>query len=143
MSVQLPIIFNCNVDVEFIMINQIKSNIQLPSNSPNLHVFSISYKQHLLNLNMLPLMHHLDFYDICFFINALKNPIAAFNVFGYVLFITSSTKSSSRNKLRNIFSPCKKLHKEFLFQKITQTLKLFVLIVVTLAEVYGPLINFS
>ena len=52
-----------------------------------LNNYTISYKQRLLELNMLPLMYQLDFYDICFFINSLKNPtVGAFNILNYVSF---------------------------------------------------------
>ena len=80
-------------------------NLQRRATKFILNNYIIDYKQHLLNLNMLPLMYQLDFYDICFFINSLKNPSAAFNILDYVSFTTSSTRSSSHNKLMTIFSP--------------------------------------
>jgi len=70
-----------------------------------LNNYTIDYKQRLLNLNMLPLMYQLDFYDICFFINSLKNPTAAFNIMNYVSFTSTSTRSASHNKLMTVFSP--------------------------------------
>jgi len=54
---------------------------------------------------MLPLIYQLDFYDIYFFINSLKNPTAAFNILNYVSYTSSSTRSASHNKLMTIFSP--------------------------------------
>jgi len=56
-----------------------------------LNNYTIDYKQCLLNLNMLPLMYRLDFYDICFFINSLKNPTVAFNILNCVSFTSSSS----------------------------------------------------
>ena len=42
-------------------------------------------------------MHILDFYDILFFIKALKQPSDHFNIHHYVSFSTSNTRSASTN----------------------------------------------
>ena len=44
-------------------------------------------------------MYILDFYDILFFIKALKQPSDHFNIHHHVSFSTSNTRSASTNKL--------------------------------------------
>ena len=57
------------------------------------------YKTRLLKLDLLPLMYILDFYDILFFVKALKQPSDHFNIHHHVSFSTSNTRSASTNKL--------------------------------------------
>jgi len=42
--------------------------------------YSSDYKQRLLNLQLLPLMYTLDYYDILFFVKSLKQPSNHFNI---------------------------------------------------------------
>ena len=74
-----------------------------------------------------PLMYQLDFYDICFFMNSLKHPTVAINILDYISFTTiaSSTVPDHHHTTNYDCFLSKKLHNEFLFQKITQTLELF------------------
>ena len=60
------------------------------------------YKTRLLRLGILPLMHTLDLYDIMFFIKALQQPSMHFNIYNYVSFSASNTRSSSTNKLNHV-----------------------------------------
>jgi len=55
-------------------------------------------------LDLLPLMYLLDFYDIVFFIKALKQPSVHFNIFHYLSFSTTNTRSTSTNKLVHVCS---------------------------------------
>ena len=65
-----------------------------------LHDFSSNYKTRLLSLDLLPLMMMFELNDVLFFINCLKNPSVSFDIFKYVSFGTSSTRSGS-HKLRH------------------------------------------
>ena len=58
----------------------------------------------LLKLDLLPLMYTLDFYDIMFFIKALKQPSNHFNIYDHVSFSTENTRSSSNNKLNHVYT---------------------------------------
>ena len=60
------------------------------------------YKTRLLKLDLLPLMYILDFYDILFFIKALKQPSDHYNIHHHVSFSTNNTRSASTNKLNPI-----------------------------------------
>ena len=59
------------------------------------------YKSRLLRLGILPLMYMLDLYDIMFFIKALQQPSPQFNIYHYISFSSSNTRSSSANKLNH------------------------------------------
>ena len=62
----------------------------------------IIIKTRLLKLDLLPLVYMLDFYDIIFFIKALKQPSHHFNILHYVTFSTINTRSTSTNMLVHI-----------------------------------------
>ena len=66
--------------------------------------YNSDYRTRLLKLDLLPLMYLLDFYDIVFFIKALKQPSAHFNIFHYVSFSATNTRSTSTNKLVHVHS---------------------------------------
>ena len=53
--------------------------------------YDSDYKTRLLKLDLLPLIYMLDFYDIIFFIKALKQPSDHFNILHYVTFSTINT----------------------------------------------------
>lgn len=63
--------------------------------------FHSDYRACLSKLDLLPLMYILDFYDILFFIKAIKWPSDHFNIHHYVSFSTASTRSASTNKLNH------------------------------------------
>ena len=46
--------------------------------------YDTDYRTRLLKLDLLPLMYTLDFYDIMFFIKALKQPSNHFNIYDHV-----------------------------------------------------------
>ena len=85
-----------------------------------LHDFSSNYKTRLLSLDLLPLMMMFELNDVLFFINCLKNPSESFDIFKYVSFGTSSTRSGS-HKLRHKGS----LSKAFLFSSIDKIVEFF------------------
>ena len=59
----------------------------------------MGYKQRLVKIHILPLTLWMELQDILLFITLLKNPPDNFNLFDYVSFSTTSTRSSSTNKL--------------------------------------------
>ena len=50
-------------------------------------------------LQLLPLMHWFEFLDVMFLIKCIKDPPDNFNIFEFVQFVSSSTRSGSNNKL--------------------------------------------
>jgi len=72
-----------------------------------------------LEEDLLPLMFTLDFYDIIFFIRALKQPSSHFNIYDYISFSTANTRSSSSNKLNHIHSS-NNYTRNFYFNRITR-----------------------
>ena len=58
-----------------------------------------SYKVRLLKLDLLPIMFTLELNDLTFFIKAISSPSEHFNVFKYVTFSSTNTRSSSLKKL--------------------------------------------
>ena len=60
------------------------------------------YKTRLLRLGILPLMYMLDLYDIMFLVKALQQPSSQFNLYNYISFSSSNTRSSSTNKLNHV-----------------------------------------
>ena len=60
------------------------------------------YKTRLLRLGILPLMYMLDLYDIMFLVKALQQPSSQFNIYNYISFSSSNTRSSSTNKLNHV-----------------------------------------
>ena len=69
-----------------------------------LNDFNSSYKFRLLNLNLFPLMYLFDYHDIMFFVTSLKQPSTHFNIFDYLKFSCSNTRSSTSNKLCHVYS---------------------------------------
>ena len=61
-----------------------------------LNDYSSSYKARLVHLQLLPLMHWFEFLDIMF---RIKDPPDNFNIFEFIQFVSSSTRSGSNNKL--------------------------------------------
>ena len=61
------------------------------------------YKTRLIKLNLLPLMYIYELLDILFFIKSYKSPINSFNIFQYVTFTNSFTRSRDK-KLIHIAS---------------------------------------
>ena len=70
--------------------------------------WTIDYKTRLIQLNPLPLMYVLEFQDILFLIKSLKTSNSSFNIYNYISFNSSHTRSSSCNKLCHKF--CQLIH---------------------------------
>ena len=61
--------------------------------------FTSSYKARLLKINLLPIMYILELNELIFFIKSNFFPSKHFNVFKYVTFSSTNTRSSSKQKL--------------------------------------------
>ena len=81
--------------------------------------YTIDYKSRLTQTQVLPLMQFFELNDILFLVKSLKFPTAAFNIFNYVTFNTSCTRSGSNHKLLHKFSPSS-FHRHFYFIRIVR-----------------------
>jgi len=72
--------------------------------------YSSDYKQRLLNLQLLPLMYTLDYYDI---VKSLKQPSNHFNILNYVTFSKNRIKSATNNKLLHNYSCNNKIRNSY------------------------------
>ena len=84
------------------LIKDIKSieRVQRKSTKFILNDYYSCYKSRLLTLQLLPLSMWLELLDIMFLVINLKNPQSHFNIFSYVQYVRSKTRSSSQNKLQ-------------------------------------------
>ena len=64
-----------------------------------LNDYTLDYKSRLLQLDMFPLMLLYEYYDLVFFFKCLKSPSSAFDIYKFVSFSSSSTRSSAHGKL--------------------------------------------
>ena len=79
-------------------------------------------KQRLVTLNLLPISLWMELRDILLFITYIKNPQVHFNIFQYVQFINSSTRSS-QSKLKCLIPTSTNNHFNFFF--INRTVRLW------------------
>ena len=61
--------------------------------------YTSCYKDHYINLRLLPLMYIFELQDILFAIKSIKSPINQFNINNYITFNSTNTRSGSSNKL--------------------------------------------
>ena len=66
---------------------------------------------------MLPLMYYYDLSDILFFIKSIKFPSSHFNINKFVHFCEQSTRSSTSNKIKHVYSSTNK-HKNNYFNRL-------------------------
>ena len=90
-----------------------------------------SYKSWLTTLHLLPLMYLYELNDIMFLIKSLKSPSSSFNIYNFVSFTLSSTRSSARNKLIHHRSTSTLTH-HFYFARISHLWNLLPVIDLTL-----------
>ena len=69
-----------------------------------LNDYNLDYKSRLFQCKILPLMYFFELKDILFFVKSVKSPSSAFNIFNYVTFNTSSTRSGYFSKLLHNFA---------------------------------------
>ena len=62
---------------------------------------SLSYRDCLLKLNLLPLMMEFEISDIIFFVKSVKQPSSHFSISDFITFSSSRTRSSTYLKLRH------------------------------------------
>ena len=62
---------------------------------------SLSYRDRLLKLNLLPLMMEFEISDIIFFVKSVKQPSIHFRISDFITFSSSRTRSSTYLKLRH------------------------------------------
>ena len=70
----------------------------LSHNSTNL-----SYKERLIQLNILPLMYYLELADIMMFVNSYKSTSCRFNILQFVTVSKGNTRSSNKLTLKHMF----------------------------------------
>ena len=63
----------------------------------------LSYKDRLINLNLLPLMYWYDLQDILFLLKCILHPPDNFNIFNYVNFSDTSTRTAGQGKLKYVY----------------------------------------
>ena len=56
-----------------------------------------------MKLHLLPLMYWYDLQDLLFLVKCLQNPSDNFNIFNYVSFSATTTRSNSAGKLKHNF----------------------------------------
>ena len=66
---------------------------------------------------MLPLIYYYDLSDILFFIKSIKFPSSHFNINKFVHFCEQSTRSSTSNKIKHVYSSTNK-HKNNYFNRL-------------------------
>ena len=67
--------------------------------------YSLSYKNCLIAIHLLPLIYQFELNDLMFFIQSLKHCADHFNIKHFVSFSESNTRSSTHNKLIHTKSP--------------------------------------
>ena len=65
---------------------------------------NLSYKERLIQLNILPLMYYLELADIMMFVNSYKSTSCRFNILQFVTVSNSNTRSSDKLTLKHTIS---------------------------------------
>ena len=63
----------------------------------------MSYRERLIELQLFPLMYYLDLQDVLFLLKCIKYPPDNFDVFSYISFCKSNSRSSSMGKLKYVY----------------------------------------
>lgn len=64
-----------------------------------LNDYTSDYKQRLITLGMLPLMHYYEYLDISLLVTCLKEPNTSFPILDYITFSSSNTRSRTFAKM--------------------------------------------
>ena len=80
-----------------------------------LNDFSSSYKDRLIKLKLFPLSLWFEYLDIMFLIKCVKNPQSHFDIFKFIQFVSSSTRSSTHIKLKSLIPISSNTHLNFLY----------------------------
>ena len=84
-----------------------------------LNNYELSYKSHLQQLHLLPLMYIYELNDILFLLKSLKSPSDNFDIRQFVQFTSNSTRSGSSYKLVHL-KPATSVHQNFYFTRIVR-----------------------
>ena len=84
-----------------------------------LNNYHLDYKSRLSQCCILPLMYFFELNDILFVVKSLKSPTPTFNIYNYVTFNTSATRSGTSNKLIHNFAPTNQA-RHFFFNRIVR-----------------------
>lgn len=79
----------------------------------------LSYKERLINLVLLPLVMWLELQDVLFLIKQMKSPSDNFNIFEYVRFNQSSSRSSTKKHLVHNYTKTNKA-RHFYFNRVVR-----------------------
>ena len=79
----------------------------------------LSYKERLLELNLLPLMYLYDLNDILFLAKCILHPPDNFDIFQFVSFCSHPTRSCSEGKLQVKFKRISTIH-HFFFNRVVK-----------------------
>ena len=80
-----------------------------------LNDYQSNYKLRLVTINLLPLSLWLELMDITFLLSCLKCPQEHFNIYEYISFISTSTRSSSHSKLKCLLPQSTNSHLCFIY----------------------------
>ena len=70
-----------------------------------LNDYESDYYDHLLRLNLLPIMYTSELADIVFAIKFMKAPSSNFDITRYLSFTAGSTRSAAQGKLKHVTTP--------------------------------------
>ena len=93
--------------------------VQRHSTKYILQDYSSNYKQRLMSLKLLPLMYWYELQDMLFMIKCIKTPSNNFDIFNYISFVSSSTRSASHHKLKHNFCRTSR-YRHFYFNRIVK-----------------------
>jgi len=65
---------------------------------------SLTYRERLITLELLPLSLWLELHDVLFLVKQMKNPSDNFNIFDHVGFVKSCTRSATKHHLIHNFT---------------------------------------
>ena len=66
---------------------------------------SLSYRERLISLNLMPLMYFYEYIDLVLLVHSLKYPDASFDITSYIKFSSLNTRSNSKAKLLFHYAP--------------------------------------
>ena len=79
-----------------------------------LNDYELDYYDHLLKLNLLPIMYTYELTDIVFAIKSLKAPNSNFEISKFLSFTVRNTRSAAQRKLKHVTVPNNKVRHFYL-----------------------------
>ena len=80
---------------------------------------SVTYRDRLFTLNLLPLMYFYEYLDLLFLVHSLKFPDGSFHIRDHLQFSSHSTRSTSGIKLQVRFCPTNR-SRHFFFNRVAR-----------------------